>query len=243
MLRVVGGCNYNFCVIGDKDNHIDIKNGPKEGMSACLAVTANGKKLRTLFIKKGLTTRCIKDLVNNANALWTYSEKGWTTTATMLVWLKQIVLPFTRGRPAVVVMDDYSAHWTNDVRQFCASNMIHLIKVPPGETAKHQGLDVSVMGPLKAAAKKQWRIGFVEDPEKKLTLNDGVQAFIKSYHHINPSTVTKGFNEAIGRSCSNVPASPDAAIWRPPRNGPPPYAAPIKKQTPKIGNYSSMHAC
>ena len=104
-------CNGVLCVIGDRERHIETKNGPKEGISACLAVTASGHKLDTMFIKAGKTTRCLKKIEPHPHAMWTYSAKGWSTEATMLVWFEKVLLPYTRGRPAVVVMDDYDAHW------------------------------------------------------------------------------------------------------------------------------------
>lgn len=199
-------------MIGDRERHIETKNGPKEGISACLAVTASGHKLDTMFIKAGKTTRCLKKIEPHPHAMWTYSAKGWSTEATMLVWFEKVLLPYTRGRPAVVVMDDYDAHWVESVRDYASAHNIHLIKVPAGETPHSQPLDCTVMGPLKSAAKRAWRTEVIKNPEKKLTLGDGVKLFLRSYHLITASTIIKGFNQSFDRACAHVQPSPEGEL-------------------------------
>jgi hypothetical protein len=222
-------------VIGSPDRVVYIKNSTKEALTVCVAVTAGGKKLPSLFIKKAKTPRTLQNFAEHELVHWTFSESGWSTQATMVEWFECVLLPFTAGRPAVVVLDHFSAHWVAAVRRLARNNQIHLIKVPAGETPHLQPLDIAVMGPLKAGARRLWREAVVANPELKLGWMDGVSHFLQSYRQIHEGTIINAFTTAIGILADRVPPSPTAHLFRYREVHRPFHAVPLLKATTSNG--------
>lgn len=77
------------------------------------------------------------------------SHKGWMNGQIMVEWMKEIVIPYLNGTPGALVMDDYAAHWVDEVLDLARLHQIELIRVPPTTTWECQPLDISVMGPMK----------------------------------------------------------------------------------------------
>jgi len=71
-------------------------------------------------------------------------------------YLKSDMGEWDRQPDAVLIIDDYGAHWTKRVRKRAAEMGVELIAVPPGYTATAQPLDVSVMGPFKKLRSVEW---------------------------------------------------------------------------------------
>jgi hypothetical protein len=124
--------------------------------------------------------------------------------------LERVIVPYTKGRPAALIMDDYKAHWVQKVTDYAAANKIHLIKVPAGETPRLQPLDRSVIGPTKRVASSEWRKAVHANPERKLTLDDAINHFSVSFARITRTCIISGFNQSLDRHCSRV--HPDGRV-------------------------------
>jgi hypothetical protein len=72
-------------------------------------------------------------------------------------WLKDVILPYTEGKPAALVLDDFSAHWVPEVRAAAAGMNLELIQVPTGLTWQYQPLDAGIFGPMTKIRQRMWR--------------------------------------------------------------------------------------
>ena len=72
-------------------------------------------------------------------------ESGLTTTQSFLEWINAIVAPYTNGRHAVLVLDQWPAHITDSVKDRLRELNITMLEVPARGTALLQPLDA---GPL-----------------------------------------------------------------------------------------------
>ena len=107
-------------------------------MTCGFTVAADGTHLPIQVVGKGTTFRCLakfnlgrfKDKVKG-----TWSNRGWTTKATMIWYIDNILLPHTKKELAVVTWDCYGSHLDSEVIAHAHKNNIHVIPVPPGGTS------------------------------------------------------------------------------------------------------------
>jgi hypothetical protein len=124
-------------------------------------ISAAGDKLPLCAILRGKTPRCLKKVQEGASAdvkkvhLY-YSERGWMNEGVMVLYFRDILLPYTHCRPAALIVDCFQAHWTPAIRDAAAAMNLQLIQVPGGCTAELQPLDVSFNGPLLMKRKQIW---------------------------------------------------------------------------------------
>ena len=132
-------------------------------------IAADGTKLQLCAIVKGKTDRRLKKITHDSSAavravrLYT-SIKGWMTVDVMLKWLHDVVLPYTRGEPAALLLDRYGCHWTREVMVATHAMKLRLIQVPGGCTSTLQPLDVSFNGPMLKARQRIWRENKLQHP-------------------------------------------------------------------------------
>ena len=90
----------------------------KEQCTAMLAIPVQGKKLKPMIITKGKTDACLKKLNLGKNIIGAYSKNGWITSKLVIKFMEESVLPYTKGEPCALSLDDYHAHWTQEVMEF-----------------------------------------------------------------------------------------------------------------------------
>lgn len=132
-------------------------------------IAADGTKLPLCAVMKGKTDRAFKKVTEGASAavrrVRLYrSIKGWMTVEIMQQWMQDVVLPYTGGQPAALVLDRYGCHWTDEVQQAAAAMQLELIQVPGGTTSELQPLDVSFNGPMLKARQRIWRTNKIARP-------------------------------------------------------------------------------
>jgi len=79
--------------------------------------------------------------------------RGWMNSDLFLRWLEHF-LTFahpTKESPVLILLDGHSSHKSLDVINFCRTNHIYLISLPPHTTHKLQPLDRTFMKPFKNA--------------------------------------------------------------------------------------------
>ena len=76
------------------------------------------------------------------DVLATVQKKGWMDADLMLRWFKAAVLPYTKGRRALLILDSFSAHEDQDFMCEANKNNVDVVVIPGGCTSKVQPLDV-----------------------------------------------------------------------------------------------------
>ena len=76
--------------------------------------------------------------------------KGWMDSDIMGKWFESVVLPYTKGRRALLVLDSFSAHQTAEFLELATRNNVDVAIIPGGYTSKVQPVDVSLNKPLKS---------------------------------------------------------------------------------------------
>jgi hypothetical protein len=135
-------------------------------------ISASGRKLKLAWINAGKTRRAIDKMSLPSNVISFNSPKGWTNEDVMINYIEQVILNDTKGRECALILDDYAAHWTEEVQKAAKKGNIQLIKIPKGLTSILQPLDISFNSFFKQLRTSECsndlirRAGGVEDREK-----------------------------------------------------------------------------
>ena len=139
---------YGFTNNGRDGRQVKINVDVKQGITCMTTVTASGQCLSPFFIKKGLTDRCIKEILDD-NILATHSENGWMNETVVIKWINDVILPHLNGNAGCIIWDIFRAHLTDDVKDHLKNNNIKPIYVPASMTWKRQPLDTHIFAVLK----------------------------------------------------------------------------------------------
>lgn len=166
----------------DAGNRINVTHFP--------CISASGNKLQLCAIVKGKTERTLKKITQGASAAVSrvhlyYSESGWINSGIITRWLNDIVKPYLKGNPGALVMDDYAAHWTEEVRAAARDIHLQLIQVPAGLTSYYQPLDVSIYGPMTKARQRMWLRERLNHPAYKDSHQNAVERAQLAYQGIS----------------------------------------------------------
>jgi len=165
-------------------------------------ISAAGNHLQLCAIIKGKTERTLKKIRTDASAPVSrvrlyFSQSGWTNSAIIVRWLADVVKPYLAGRSGALVLDDYHAHWTEEVRAAAAAIRLELIKVPPGLTCEYQPLDVSFNGPMVKERQKIWLRNRLAFPDAKDSEQKAVERAQMAYEGISGGSTIDAWRKAF----------------------------------------------
>ena len=127
---------------GTKSVSIRTTGAEKRHLTVVLAASADGSMLPQFVIFKG--KRTLKNLSMPRGWVVTVQQKGWMDADLMKHWVQEIWLKHTSRSKALLVMDSFSAHCTEEIRDLLSRNNIALIPGGCTCTSKLQLLDVSL---------------------------------------------------------------------------------------------------
>jgi len=164
-------------------------------------VSAAGDKLPLCAILKGKTCRVFNKIRKNANSTINkvklyHTMKEKMNEITMLQWIRDVVLPYTRGAPSALILDRYTSHHTRDVTDLASLHHIQLILVPAGQTSKLQPLDVNINGPMLASRKRIWKEKKRAQPDASDSWQAAVERAQLAYQAIATHTIRQAFSKA-----------------------------------------------
>ena len=136
---------------GKKSIIVHITGSEKRHLTVTLSVTFEGDVLPALVFKgkRPLDIRAQDVFVCT-------QEKAWMDEDMMLEWIDLVWEPATEGKRALLVLDSFSAHITNDRKKRLKQiNTVPLV-IPGGCTSKIQPLDVCLNKPFKAYVRQHW---------------------------------------------------------------------------------------
>ena len=135
---------------GSKRVHIKTTKAEKRGFTVALCAAADGSKLPAFLIFKERTgeipRRVCQHLQIPANVGVTATRNGWMTRDQVLSWTQRVLGPSETRR---LLLDNYAAHKTADVRAALDERDVDLVLMPAGCTALAQPIDISIVKPFK----------------------------------------------------------------------------------------------
>ncbi|KAG4249893.1 hypothetical protein PC116_g2473 [Phytophthora cactorum] len=85
------------------------------------------------------------------------NTKGWWNSKLALQWLEHHFAHCDSiDEEVLLIWDEFSGHWTEEVREYAASINVLLFCVPGGYTSVCQPADIAWMRPYKLRLREQW---------------------------------------------------------------------------------------
>ncbi|KUF89098.1 hypothetical protein AM588_10005274 [Phytophthora nicotianae] len=84
------------------------------------------------------------------------NESAWWTSDLSIRFLDYHFANREECLPVLLLLDDFSAHWTDEVKEHAKNLSVHLMPVPPGLTSVCQPADISWFRPFKQRLRRQW---------------------------------------------------------------------------------------
>jgi hypothetical protein len=166
-----------------------INGNEKDCVTVLASVTASGSKLPLLFIAAGKTERVEQSHIGDLEGQWTtHSTNGWQTSETFQSYLENLRSVMGLG-PIHLVLDCYSAHRTDAVKEAAARLGIPRHFIPPGLTDEFQPLDLAVFGVLKAQAKRLFHARFHLNPDERKKKQDSVGDMVSAWPLLRESVI------------------------------------------------------
>jgi hypothetical protein len=138
------------------------------------------------------------------------STNGWTTNEIGLDWIKhfdQCTKARTKGVYRLLVLDGHTSHHSTEFDDYCKTNSILPLCMPPHSSHILQPLDVSCFSPLKASYGKQIE-KMMRMQITHITKDDFFDAFFEAFNiAMTENNVRAGF-----RATGLVPFSPKAVL-------------------------------
>lgn len=164
-------------------------------------ISAAGDKLPMGVVVCGKTQRVVNNLLKDAPSAvrrgrFFFLQSGWMNAGIMVRWLHDVVRPYTNEEPAALLLDDYAAHWTEEVVD-CANAMnLQLIHVPPKQTIEYQPLDVCYHGPMAKRRQQLWAIARSLFPDTVDSKQASVERAILAYESMSRQAGVDAFRKA-----------------------------------------------
>jgi transposase len=197
--RVDTGYDQVIGITGSCYRKVITDSNMKKGFTAVFVISSGGLFLKPLIILKGKTKKSlnkIKDVSDN-DIIKTTSHSGWISINVMEILFDEIY-QVTNGRKTVLILDQYSVHMDDIVKNKAYEYNIEMLYVPVGTTSKYQPLDVSINGPIKSIGKRLSNEIYMKDPFSKVTLVDSIKSLIQAKSQIKRDTVINSFKLALG---------------------------------------------
>lgn len=193
--------NRTFERKGARTVEILASKAAKKNVTCVLAVTSTGEKLPPLIIFKGSRTGRIarklaaKDGMPN-EGVYACNEKHWMTTKEMHTWIQKVLLPFVAGRKFLLIMDKFSVHQEQSVKDYLNTILnSRILFIPAGLTSLAQPLDLTVNRSFKSALR------LFQCIQRSLILTvinreNLAHDIVNAWSNITPELIVNGFIKA-----------------------------------------------
>ena len=174
-----------------------INSNCKERIAVLAGVRADGIRLPLQFIATGKTERVLETQIGDVNYHFkTFSENGWTTKDTFKLYILELRDLYGVGVETLhIILDAFSAHISEEIREFAELNNIKLYFIPQGFTDQLQLLDVKLFGILKSIARRLFMERYRSNPYAKRTKKDACQDLIYAWEKLDIDTIKESFQQ------------------------------------------------
>jgi hypothetical protein len=174
----------------------------KKRITALCTIGADGAKLPMQIIAKGSTKRVQRSWLGDIGPIhWAAnSPSAWTTQETFVEYLNNLRKYVDNrdegdaGQKIHLLLDLYSVHKSQETRQTARALNIDLYFVPAGQTDCLQPLDISIFGPLKASAKRHFRIFMSKTTESNVSMAAMTSGLIEAWEKMQTYTVLQSWD-------------------------------------------------
>lgn len=174
-IHLVPASTWTMDQVGSKRVEISGVND-KHQITAIFCGTLTGDFLPIQLIYQGKTARCHPNFEFPSDWHVTHSPKHWSTEATMVQYIKEIIIPYIEcqrqhfgdNQPALVIMDNFKGQITAAINSLLEANNINVCLLPANTTDLLQPMDISVNKPAKDFLKRKFESWYSDEVTKQL---------------------------------------------------------------------------
>lgn len=169
--------------------------------------SAAGMYVPPMFIFKRQRMTPLLERDGLPSAIYACSKSGWITEELFVRWLEhfQKTAKCSPEEPVLLVLDNHTSHISLAAYDFCKSNGIVMVSLPPHTSHRTQPLDVVFFGPLKQAINREIDLHLKNKQYERITQYDVAAIFKSAYSRV--SSVDKAIK---GFQCTGIfPLNPN----------------------------------
>jgi hypothetical protein len=144
------------------------------------------------------------------------NKSGWWNEHIHELFLKQhFASRANPEEPILLLLDEFSGHWTKSVREYALSINVHTMKVPAGLTSVCQPADVAWMKPFKELIRSHWVDTLMDQLDRRVP-DKPFKCVMPQVTRFVTGSSPPGTNLALARSARvlNGPTCKNAAqLW------------------------------
>ncbi|MEL7341177.1 MAG: hypothetical protein AAGM67_11880, partial [Bacteroidota bacterium] len=120
---------------GERSVQIRSTGKEKNRITAMITATLSGDLLRPYLILKGSAISRLRKFRPNEKVLRRSvlgcSANAWMTKMLLESWITKVLVPYTQGRRAILLLDNFAPHRAPEIRELLEENNISAVWVPP----------------------------------------------------------------------------------------------------------------
>jgi hypothetical protein len=174
---------------------ISIRGNEKQSFTALCSITAARRKLLMVMIAKGKTSRVERSQLGDIEPhIAAHSGSSWTTIETFEEYLTMLKSKFPEDEPIYLILDCYSVHRRQAVREYARELGIIMKFIPAGMTDLLQSLDRAVFGTLQGIARRLFRMEATDNPCPHLTMQLATQFLVRAWEQVSSEVLEHAWN-------------------------------------------------
>ncbi|XP_064645477.1 serine-rich adhesin for platelets-like [Lineus longissimus] len=127
--------------------------GRKQHLTLLGAVTGEGKGLKPMLVMKGKSDA---DIDTPPHCILQVTDKGSVDQGIMVEWIQRVLLPYTHGRPSLLVIDSYEPHRVEFIMDLFSKYNVIVAVIPEGCNSRLQPVSISVCKLFRSHLKESW---------------------------------------------------------------------------------------
>ncbi len=141
------------------------------------------------------------DLIKDApfGTILGISNNGWSTSECFFTWMKhfkEYANP-SEDNPVLLILDNHDTHINLELIEYCNTNHIEILSIPPHTSHRLQPLDISFFGPFKKRMNKCISSYLNDEKGERLLEKDISKVFCRAYiESATMATAVNGFRAA-----------------------------------------------
>ena len=189
-----------------------IQPGNREWATAIVCVSGTGEVVPPYLVLQAKVYQSIWYTQTGLPHDWAIkvTPNGWTDNDTSLDWLKHFdrhTKTRAKGPYRILVMDGHKSHESVEFQEYCRSNNIITLCLPPHSSHLTQPLDVGCFGPLKKAYGREIEL-YIKAHINHITKPEFLIAFKRAFLQ----SITQQNVQGAFRGSGLIPFDPDIVI-------------------------------
>lgn len=157
-----------------------------KNITVVCCMSASGGYIPPMIIYPRKRMASVLQVNGPIGAIYHCSDNGWINEDLFVVWLKHFhkaVKP-TVDDPVLLVCDNHGSHSSLEAYEFCRSNYITIVSLPPHTSNRLQPLDLTFFGPLKNALYREYDLFMAQNHHTAIEAKDIASLFNKAYTRV-----------------------------------------------------------